>query len=622
MKKKILAFLCATLALLLLLAGCKNYLADNGDSATDGVTSDSETDPTPVVVEPTKVSDYVLITPRNMTDWETDMANSVYSKLESKANVRIEYEEDNYSEDTAERYEIIVGITSRQETADALKKLKFNEYGIFVTEHKIVVTGWTDYTARMAVIEFNNNIADFISAGEDGVYYFDFKENNEFKYVYDNYYGDLPHFEGTVKGVYDCGDDCYSVWYEDAPDTAFATYTETVKGAGFALSNENTIGGNSYATYVKDERLVHFYYIKSEQSFRIVYGPNDVNTDLMKSEAEMAAAKKVEPSATLMPMRYISAEGGGACMVFLLEDGTFFVIDGGWNEEAEVLYKTLKALNEDANGADAPIVISAWFLSHGHSDHYKCMYKFAQDYGDEIILNSIIVNGVHDVQTSSTRVPEDTYASKKKLKSGVANYFKDVNGEAPKIMKLHTGQKLTFGGAEIDVMFTHEDIFDKKITNFNDFNTVLRLKLGGNTFLLANDATKKELPAMIEEIDDEELKAEFCMVTHHGADSGYKAFYEVVGAKYYFWPNSKAHFIRDTQTLALEWAVYVVEHNEELYLADTYCTTLVLPYQPTSAVKWLPDTEKPSDYNSEYSVISEPAYGETVGFGDSTAENT
>ena len=250
------------------------------------------------------------------------------------------------------------------------------------------------------------------------------------------------------------------------------------------------------------------------------------------------------------------------------------------------------------------------------------MYKFAQDYGDEIILNAIIANGVHDVQTSSTRVPEDTYTSKKKLKSGVANYFKDVNGEKPTVMKLHTGQKLTFGGAEIDVMFTHEDIFDKKITNFNDFNTVLRLKLGGNTFLLANDATKKELPAMIEEIDNEELKAEFCMVTHHGADSGYTEFYKVVDAKYYFWPNSKAHFIRDTQTLALEWAVYVVNHHEELYLADTYCTTLVLPYEPASAVKWLPDTEKPSDYHSEYSVSTEPSYGETVGFGDGTAENS
>ncbi|MBQ8850603.1 MAG: MBL fold metallo-hydrolase [Clostridia bacterium] len=618
MKKKIFAILCASLALMMLFSACNNTTDDPEDSVTDTSTPDDtsgETEPV-VEVEPTKVSDYVMITPKNMTDWETDMANSLYSKVESKTGVKLEYEAENYTSETDERYEIVVGITGRAETTEALSKLSFNEYGIFVSDYKIVITGWTDYTARLAVLEFNNQIADFLTAGEDGVYYFDFDGNNEFKYVYTDYYGELPPFEGTVSGVYDCGDDCYSVWYGDAADTAFASYSATVAGAGYTLTNENKIGSNSYATYIKDDRLIHIYYVSSEKSLRVVYGPNDVNPELMQTEAEQASAKKVTPSATLMPMKYISAEGGGACMVFLLEDGTFFVIDGGWKEEADVLYNTLKALNEDANGPDAPIVISSWFMSHGHGDHYGCLYAFAPKYGKEVIVNSFICNGVHDVQTSSTRVATDTYLQKNKLKSGALNYFKTSDGEIPQVMKIHTGQKLTFGGAEIDVLFTHEDVFDKKITNFNDFNTILRLKLGGNTFILANDACKKELPAMIEEIDDEELQAEFCMVTHHGADSGYTEFYRVVGAKWYFWPNSKAHFIRDTETLALEWAVYVVNNNEELYLADTYCNTLVLPYEAASVIKWNPDNEKPSDYHSDYSVSITPSYGETAKWTD------
>ena len=624
MRKKLIALLCGLLALLMLLAGCKDDA--QGGEPTDSVSeseaeSETEPDANEEEVVPTKVADYVLITPKSMTDWETDMVNSIYSSIEKKTKVKLDYEEENYTEDTDTRYEIIVGITGRPETQAALSKLAYNEYGIFVSKYKIVIVGWTDYTSRMAVLEFNNNISDYISAEEDGVYTFDFKGNNEVKYKYDKYFTDIPTFEGAVKGIYDCGDDYYSIWYEDVDATAFGTYSSAVSAAGYSLTNANKIGSNEYATYVNGDKLIHFYYISADKELRIVVGANDVNTGLMQTEAEMAAAKKVTPSATLMPMKYIAAAGGGTCMVFLLEDGTFFVIDGGWTEETDVLYDTLKALNEDANGPDAPIVISAWFLSHGHSDHYKNMYNFAPKYGKEVILNAIFVNGIHDVQVSSTRATEDTYGKKSKLQSGVANYFKTVDGGTPQVMKVHTGQKLTFGGAEIDVLFTHEDMFDQKVTNFNDFNTVLRLKLGGHTFMLANDACKKALPAMIEEIDDEELKAEFCMVTHHGADSGYTGYYKVVEAKYYFWPNSYEHFVRDTETLKLEWAVYVINNNTELYLADTYCTTITLPYTEGTAIKWLPGSEKPSDKLIKLEVQNDPVYGDTVGFADGVENN-
>ena len=546
-------------------------------------------------VEPTNVAAYVIVTPKDMTNWESDMVDSLSNGIEGKTEMALVREKENASENTDSRYEIIVGITDRPETQEALSKLNFNEYGIFVSKYKIVITGWTDYTARMAVIEFNNNISEYIHSEENDEYKFDFMGYNEIVYDYDKYNGNLPAFSGTIKGVYDCGDDYYSVWYGDADATSFKTYSASVAAAGYSLANSNKIGSNEYATYVKGDKLIHFYYISADKELRIISGANDVNTGLMQTEAEMAAAKKVTPSATLMPMKYIAAAGGGTCMVFLLEDGTFFVIDGGWTEETDVLYDTLKALNEDANDPDAPIVISAWFLSHGHSDHYKNMYNFAPKYGKEVILNAIIVNGVHDVQNSSARTSSDVNASKSKLRTGVASYFKTVDGGTPEIMKIHSGQRLTFGGAVIDVLLTHEDLFDQKITNFNDYNTVLRLKLGGHTFMLANDACSKALPVLIAEHDDSELKAEFCMVTHHGADSGYKPYYEVVDAKYYFWPNSQEHFIRDTKTKPLTWAVYVVNNNTELYLADTYCTTITLPYTEGTAIKWIPGSEKPSD---------------------------
>ena len=588
-------------------------------TGTEGTGSqDSEstenTEPGNETVAPTKVADYVMILPDNMTKFQTETANTLFSRLEKRTGAEIEYEEDNYNEDQPERYELVIGNVRRAAAAEALSKLALNEYGIFVSDYKITIIGWTDYTTRMALMYFEEMITDITVQGEDGTYYFTFAET-EYVKTYDKYAGDIPAFDGELIGAYDCADDCIALWYEKVDATSFDTYTATVKAEGYTLANENMIGANKYATYVKDAKKLHFYYIDSEKELRIVAGANDLNTSLMIPKDQQPAAT-VTPSVTLMPMRYISAAGGGACMVYLLEDGTFFVIDGGWKEEAEVLYKTLCALNEDANGKDAPIVISAWFISHGHGDHTGCIYTFATTYGSKVKLNAVIGNDIHLAQSADATTSTATGLNSGKLKSGVLRYFADVNGKTPKLMKLHTGQKLSFGGMEIDVLFTHEDMFDTKVTNYNDFNTVLRVELGGHRFILANDATRKEIPKIAEEIAKEELEAEFCMVTHHGADSGHMALYRAVEAKYYFWPNSKEHYDRDILQNKYEYCLYVVENATEIYLADTYCNTLVLPYAEGEVLKWLPDTEKPSDVVTNFKATTTPSYGETVAWKD------
>ena len=145
------------------------------------------------------------------------------------------------------------------------------------------------------------------------------------------------------------------------------------------------------------------------------------------------------------------------------------------------------------------------------------------------------------------------------------------------------------------MLFTHEDQFGTKAKNFNDFCTVLRATLAGNTFFLTADATKGELTAMINELPASVFKSDFCQMGHHGADNGYKKIYELVDADYYIWNNSEKDFIRDTEVNKYDYCLYVLEHAEEIYLADTYCYTLELPYTAESAIKWNPEFEKPSD---------------------------
>lgn len=63
--------------------------------------------------------------------------------------------------------------------------------------------------------------------------------------------------------------------------------------------------------------------------------------------------------------------------VIRLADGTFIVVDGGYatNREADGLYELLMANTADGKQP----VISAWFITHLHYDHYGCLKKFTEN---------------------------------------------------------------------------------------------------------------------------------------------------------------------------------------------------------------------------------------------------
>lgn len=118
------------------------------------------------------------------------------------------------------------------------------------------------------------------------------------------------------------------------------------------------------------------------------------------------------------------------------------------------------------------------------------------------------------------------------------------------------------------------------------------------------DASNVELPALLAELPASVLESEFCQMGHHGADRGYKPLYEAVKAKHILYPNSEKDYNRDMSNSKYDWCQYIKEHHDELYLADTYCYTFMLPYTPESAIKWNASIEKPSDAGRRLSESS------------------
>lgn len=247
----------------------------------------------------------------------------------------------------------------------------------------------------------------------------------------------------------------------------------------------------------------------------------------------------------------------------------------------------------------------------------KPQKQFAPEFGDKVRVNAILCNDVDETQMMDTTHTTDVL-SREKLQSRVLSHMTDVNGNQPALMKLHTGQKPTFGGAQLDVLFTHEDLFGTALKNFNDLCTIVKVTLGGNRFFMTADASNVELPALLAELPASVLESEFCQMGHHGADRGYKPLYEAVKAKYILYPNSEKDYNRDMSNSKYDWCQYVKEHHDELYLADTYCYTFMLPYTPESAIKWNASIEKPSDAaaGSQNPPSGSVGYGDTIPWTD------
>lgn len=387
-------------------------------------------------------------------------------------------------------------------------------------------------------------------------------------------------WENRVKGVYDCGDGYSMTVCSSRKVSDYYEIKEKYLGIGYETVCENAIGKNRYLSCVLDDKLLHVYYIEAAGELRAVTGRNDIIPSLFDTNNKEGSER---PSCTMMPMSYTQASGGGQCIVFRLSDGTFFVMDGGWSGEAYTLYDTLKYLNRADGAGEGPIMISGWFLSHGHVDHTGCIYKFAEVFGKEVIVKALFCNDASVEQMTPNYV--SYYMSTKNLTEKVLSFFRDENGNRTRLMKVHTGQKLTFGGAEFEVLFTHEDLLSITVKNFNDLCTVIKATVGGTAFFLTADASKVELPALMSEVEEAHLKCDFCQVGHHGADRGYTPLYPAVGARYYLYPNSYRDYHRDLEINAYEWVKYVVDNAEELYIAEEYSYTFDLPYRSGTAKK-------------------------------------
>ncbi len=528
---------------------------------------------------------YKIIIQSNASSAIHDAAEAMSGRISGLIGKSVPVVYDNMSTETDGAYEICIGNTNRQASATLYENLENSyAYQVKIDGTRIVIGSRHDDSLVSAV----SNVTDDICAAIFGNYcgspaiVKDYSLNGSASDALLNF--PEPKI-GNSRGLTNIGDDEYVFYYESIQKDDYNSYVSSLKQSGCEEIEVYTLGGNEYTLMENEEYSVYVAYLSKVGAMRIILGKPD---KLQPEPASPQESNVCEPALWQLEVdNKGSRSNGGMSYVIQLTDGTFIVVDGGYNTdtEADNLYRLLK---ENTVGDGEP-VISAWFITHLHVDHWGGLKNFSQKYSDKVDVKAFYYN--------FPRVTlGDVGPSDQKNVEGYMNKWKN----AKKYASLHSGMNFSVVDAKITVICTFEDVFPQPIDEGNDTTTVFKVDVGGQSIMFLGDAYYGESATMTSQIDASVLKSDIVQVSHHGYEGCSEGLYRAVGAKVVLWPMNIVGYEGTTPSQVFKkWyeggpsANSYFRNNrniKKIIVSGAGTAKLELPYTPTG--EKMPDYKK------------------------------
>ena len=440
--------------------------------------------------------------------------------------------------------------------------MSYSNYSIFVENGNIYVCMGLESMAEDVLTLLKENIIK----QEDGSFCIDatYNVSKDLSEISEA----IPMFKteaGKFRDLHDCGNGNYQASYYEldalkAPQEV-ADYESALLAEGYTRWQENEIEGSRFATYYKGDTLIHINYFAPMNEFRIVYGPK---TYLPENKPVTEYEELIVPTVSI-----IEGTENVLCMVIQLADGSFWVIDGGW-DDVSLQSKTLNAgaknerlveykrdskqdmkvlfefMKERTPGGGKPQV--TWMITHADPDHILLPARFFKDYADKFDLNTIVYNfpNLYNIglgeSGGSTNDPMIMTSYAESFLYQANKNFPDVNHYV-----YHAGDKLYLPGGELEFLFAAgEDYWPNAMPWMNHTSGVWRFTLEGKTIMITGDAEKGICNQMVGVFGDY-LKSDILQVNHHGANGATLSFYRKIQPIMCFWPCQQYHLDYDNR---------------------------------------------------------------------------
>ena len=522
---------------------------------------------------------------KGKVDYQVELAKKVRQKIIdlTDANVRIKTDWVKKGTDTDELCEILIGTTTRPESAEAREAYAANEYGYSIIGNKIVVTGWNEQSIGFAADAFMKFLEESTVKNADGTKNISFISNASLTKTYSRWTVDVPEYEGgKLEGNVTCNNDQLEYYYTETSEAEYRAYRQKLEKAGYKLYTENEIVGNLFATYTNDKNMVHVYYVKYNNTVRLITGAAKGNAILPTNVDKAPAYEKItESKVTQMILQYAEKDNFGMCYVITLEDGSFIVFDSGGHSAKTTdyvrLFNLLNKLNERKDGN---IVVAAWIMTHAHWDHHESFYQLCKTYGKKLTIEQFITN-VPDTIVNHNSYNPDNFMDNDFPKASAA-----VKGGITWV-KPHTGMKFWVRNALIEVLYTQEDLYPKLLHTFNDSTMVTRMTIGDQVITWLGDV-QTEGSNIISKMYGSYIKSDIVQVAHHGYNGATRELYTLLKPSVLLWPTSLSNYVK--QTDGTSSAAYRVVDKfiatdlgvTDIFVADEHNICLTLPYKPGS----------------------------------------
>ncbi len=299
------------------------------------------------------------------------------------------------------------------------------------------------------------------------------------------------------------------------------------------------------------------------------------------SYTDTPATDKVAPQITQVHLADF-----GMSYVIRLGDGRFIIIDGGWNFTADA--QSLMEVLQNGSEGKTP-VIAAWIMTHAHCDHYRCFNRFAELFGDSVVVEKVMFD-FPDAQS----YPKEQYIRRKldikdehfKIEDNFSEFVhinlmcSNIEKYGAKTYMPHIGQIYKIGDAIVQFLSGIEDTADAKNEDSNAQSLVFRMELGTQLILFTADASFSA--AKLSARYGEFLKADILQVPHHGFGSGsveaQKEGYGFINPSVCMLPVSEENaFMRFDTYVEGSRYLFLNQGIDELITGDV-TTTLTLPY--------------------------------------------
>ena len=374
----------------------------------------------------------------------------------------------------------------------------------------------------------------------------------------------LPIYEGgtPAQELYDCGggkdmggtSQAQMLVISNTTREQFDAYLAKMKKVDYKEIARNTEFENVYVQYYRetDKHLVYIYFLSelgevriiedkasvSEPAFEYTCTAGDV-TVYQYAFMQDGQAMNIEPWYEINGMFYI----------IRLADNRLICVDGATAglQATQTAATELWRFMQEITGSDK-VRIACWYITHPHGDHYGFLQQLLQqDMADKVTVERVMYNFNNPGLIADT----DATALGRLLAERLPNAL---------YLKPHTGQKITLGNVDIDVLFTHEDYVDPTtgetmITQANNVSTIVRVHLNGRTMLLTGDwsggggsVAPSEYPEGMRRLllmhtnddNDSNLKSDILQISHHGLNTYTAILTSEVAAEYAFVPAPDA----------------------------------------------------------------------------------